>query len=324
MAKLSDVKVVVTSLLVSLSDVVLNLLVAIFTGSTVMLSQSLQGMSDLLTSGLLWFGVRRSQKEADAQFQFGYGREIFFWVMISSIIMIVGTGAMSLYFGYQQLRAPSSVENVGIAFAMLVFGFTTNCYSFSLSLKRLRANDPARKKSWLRVFMKSSLVETKATFLVDGVGTLAALLGLTALGAYVVTGMAQFDGIGSMAIGSLTICSAIVLMRDVRDLIVGRGVDEATLTRITKQATAVKGVQNVLDIKTMFVGSSKLFVVLEVHLHGRYKTAQVERIIDEIKQNVLQKVPMVHHIQVEVETPGDDSTDSEDSTPTPKRATIKE
>lgn len=303
MAKLSDIRVVATSALVSVSDVVLNLLVALFTGSTVMLSQALQGLSDLVTGGLLFLGVKRSRRKADAQFQFGYGREIFFWVLIASIIMFAGTGAMSLYFGYQQVRYPSELENIWLAGAMLLFGLTTNGYAFSLSLQRLRQHGDGKEEPWWRHLVHSSLIETKATFAIDFLGTSAAVFGMVAIAAYVVTGYAQFDGVGSMLIGLTMMTAAVLLMKDIRDLIVGRGVDEATVQSITDATIAVKGVNAVLDLKTMFVGSSKLFVVVEVHLRDTFTTDEIERIIDDIKRRVRKEVPIVRYIQVEVETP---------------------
>lgn len=77
--QISDIRVVATSAIVSCFDIVLNIIVAIVTNSTVMLSQALQGLSDLVTSGVLFFGVKRSKRDADKRFQFGYGREVFFW-----------------------------------------------------------------------------------------------------------------------------------------------------------------------------------------------------------------------------------------------------
>ena len=54
---ISDFRVVATSTFVSLFDVALNIFVAMITGSAVMLAQALQGLSDLVTGGILFFGT---------------------------------------------------------------------------------------------------------------------------------------------------------------------------------------------------------------------------------------------------------------------------
>ena len=135
--QISDIRVVATSAIVSCFDIVLNIIVAIVTNSTVMLSQALQGLSDLVTSGVLFFGVKRSKRDADKRFQFGYGREVFFGVLVAGIIMFVGTGGASLVLGYKQVVNPSGIENTWIALVMLAIGLSTNFYAFRLSYLRL-------------------------------------------------------------------------------------------------------------------------------------------------------------------------------------------
>jgi divalent metal cation (Fe/Co/Zn/Cd) transporter len=74
----SEQKVLITTFLVDLLDVALNLVVAIVTGSMVMLSEFFQGLADLTAAALLLVGYKRSRKRADKQHPFGYGKEIYF------------------------------------------------------------------------------------------------------------------------------------------------------------------------------------------------------------------------------------------------------
>ena len=304
--QISDLRVVATSALVSVSDVVLNIVIAIVTGSTVMLSQALQGVSDLVTGAILFFGVKRSRRSADVNFQFGYGREVFFWVLVAGIVMFVGTGGISLYLGYKQFVNPSQLENIWAALIMLVVGFSTNFYAFRLSFKRLKQR--SGRRGIIKHLVNSSIVETKATFIIDFLGTIAAMFGFVALMLFVVTGNAQFDGLGSVVIGLSMMIGAILLMRDVRDLIVGKAVDDETSREIMKAATSVDGVNSVLDLRTMYLGSERLLVILEVHVEDNRDTDEIEKITDEIKQIVSSLVPIVEHIQVEIETPDDEES----------------
>lgn len=302
MAKnISDLRVVVTSLSVSASDVTLNLLVALATGSTVMLSQALQGLSDFITGGILYIGVKRSKRKADLKYQFGYGREIFFWVLIAGIFMFVGTGSVSFYLGYQQFIEPHPVTNIAFAFGMLFFGFITNLFALSVSVRRLRDIDA--RKGWWRQLLRSSIVETKATLLIDFLGTLSALLGLTALFAYILTGDVRFDGLGSMVIGLGMMFVSIILIRDVRDLIIGKAVDQDVSDQIIQATKSVKGIRSVLDLRTMYLGSAKMLVIIEVHVQDGLETNQIEVVIDKVKAVVQQNIPQISHIQIEVETP---------------------
>jgi cation diffusion facilitator family transporter len=298
---ISDSRVVATSLIVSISDVVLNLIVALVTGSTVLLSQSLQGLSDLITGGILFVGVKRSKREADTKYQFGYGREIFFWVLMAGVLMFLGTGGLSFYFGYQQFINPGEINNVFLAVGMLIFGFGTNFYSFRQSIQRLKQTHS--QANWWWQLRHSSIVETKATLLIDFLGTTGAVLGLLALTIFTFTGNAQFDGLGSMAIGITMMIAATLLIRDVRDLIVGRSVDDQLAQKITDTAQSTPGVVAVLDLRTMYLGSGKLLVIIEVHIQDGFDTDHIEKVVDHVKHLVKKNIPDVHHVQVEIETP---------------------
>jgi cation diffusion facilitator family transporter len=302
MAKsISDIRVVATSFVVSILDVAINLVISVITGSTVVLAQALQGLSDLVTGGILYKGVRRSSRQADSLYQFGHGREIFFWVLMAGIVMFVGTGGMSVYFGAQQFISPQPVESVWLGIGTLLFGLATNGYAFSLSVKRLNRLDPSKR--WHHQLLHSSIVETKATFLIDLLGTTSAIFGFIALLLYAITGNARFDGLGSIIIGLSMMCVAVMLVNDVRSLIVGKAVESHVADRIIGSAQTVEGVQSVLDLRTMYLGSARLLVIIEVHVQDGLDTDQIEKIVDNIKVVVQVNVPQVHHIQVEIETP---------------------
>ena len=298
---LSDARVVSTSFVVSIFDILLNLIVGIVTNSVVMFSQALQGLSDLVTAGVLLFGVRSSKRVADDRHPFGYGREIFFWVLIAGIMMFLVTGCLSIYLGWHQFQKPNTISNVGLAFGMLVFGLVSNFYAFSQSAKRLNQAEGAER--WWQRLVDASTVETKATFLIDFLGTAAAGLGLIALTAYVLTGNVRFDGIGAILVGTSMAIGSVLLIKDVKGLIVGRSVTDAIADDIKKAALSVEGVRAVLDLRTMYMGSAKLLIIIEVHLDDDLSTNHIEQLIDKIKHTILTKVPHAYHVQVEVETP---------------------
>jgi divalent metal cation (Fe/Co/Zn/Cd) transporter len=225
----------------------------------------------------------------------------FFGVLVAGIIMFVGTGGASLVLGYKQVVNPSGIENTWIALVMLAIGLSTNFYAFRLSYLRLKRCS-GRKSVWKHL-VNSSIVETKATFMIDFLGTIAAVFGLVSLILFVITGNEMFDGIGSMVIGLSMMVGAGLLIRDVRDLIIGKSVDDETSQAITKAALSVKYVNDILDLRTMYLGPERLLVILEVHIEDDRTTDEIENTTDEIKDVVKRLVPTTEHIQVEVETP---------------------
>ena len=295
-------KVIIVSFVVDFLDILFNIIIAIISGSVVMLTQVLEGISDLAASGILLVGFNRSLKREDKTHPFGYGREIYFWALISALITFGVTATVSVYFGLERFLNPRPVHSLGLAFVVLAITIFTNGYAFFLSLRRLLRR--RRLKHIVQIFYKSSLIETKTTFILDFIGTIASLLGLVALLIYVITGDYRYDGLGAMIIGVAVGIGAALLIIGIRDLLVGRSASAEIEAKIKNAALNVDEVTDVLNIKTLHVGPEKLLVDLDVHMRARLTTRELEKLIDKIKQEIRQEVPAVKYIQVELETPG--------------------
>lgn len=294
-------KVIITSFLVDLVDVLTSFLVAVISGSVVMLAQVLEGLADLAASGFLLIGLIRSRRPSDKKHPFGYGRELYFWTMLSSILIMGVTSTLAIYFGWQRFVNPFVVKNIYIAFFILGLTTLTNGYALSLSIKRLLRGRNILKIG--KIFTRSSLIETKTTFVLDLMGVLASVFGLAALVFYQISGDLFFDGLGAMAIGGLLVVFGVILLIPIRELIIGQSASTETESKI-RQATLIQPeVKDVLDLKTLHIGSEKLLVNAEVNLKGNLTTREIEGIIDRIKEDIKREVPEVKHIQVEVETP---------------------
>lgn len=298
--KVSSKEVVLTSFIVDLSDVVLNVIVASVSGSVIMLAEALEGAADLLTSGLLYVGLRQSMRRANRRHPFGFGREIYFWTLMASIVMLVLSATLSIHYGLDRFLHPQTLHSTNISFIVLALGFTANSYAFFLSYRRLRQNDSAQQ-AW-RSFLYSGLIETKATFVLDLTGSIAAIFSLVALTVYAMTGDGRFDGIGAILVGLTVAAGAIFLMREIKDILVGRSALPETEAAIKASALTIEGVQKISNLRTMYIGSERLLVTLTVELDARLKAGTLEALIEDVKSQVKKDVPTVHHIHVEIET----------------------
>ncbi len=301
MGKISAKTVIFTSFLVDLSDIILSLIVAIVTGSVIMLSQVLEGMADLASSGLLIMGLRKSIQSPDSSHPFGYGKELYVWTLFSGLLMFGISATLSFYFGWQRFIHPQVIKDIYSAYLVLIITTITNGYALSLSYKRLK--NKSHLKNIRRIFLRSSLIETKTTFVLDLMGTLASTLGILSLIFYHLTGDYRMDGVGAMMIGVCLAALALLLLVGIKDLLVGKSASPDVIAKIKEAALAVPEVEDVLDLRTMHIGSEKILVNLDVHLRSDLKTREIERLIDEIKLRIEKEVPSVSHVQVELETP---------------------
>lgn len=298
--RLSSGRVIGTSFVVDFSDIVLSVAAALISGSVIMLAEAIQGAADLLTSGLLLIGVRQSRQRADKEHAFGYGRAIYFWTLLAAVIMFAGTATLSIYYGWERFLNPHEITNLPLALLVLLIGFSSNSYALYLSALRLKNQEHSR--SLLSALLVSDLIETKATFVLDLMGTTAAAFGLISLLAYHFSGNLRLDGLGAMLIGVSIALLAFWLIVEVKDLLIGKSARPETEAKINAAVLGHHSVKEVLDLRTMYIGAERLLVNLEVKLAPNLTTLKIENLMDEIKASVKRAVPSVHHVQIELES----------------------
>ncbi|MCR4264193.1 MAG: cation diffusion facilitator family transporter [Candidatus Roizmanbacteria bacterium] len=294
-------RVVFTSFLVDVSDVIINFIIAGLTGSVVIWAEFLQGAADLIASSLLLVGIRRSKMKPDRRHPFGFGKELYFWTLLSAIVMVTVASSFSIYFGVERTLHPEPIANIFFALGVLLFATVTNGYALSLSTVRLIGKNNL-KYIW-NLFWNSPHVETKNAFIQDLMGTSSALVGLASLLLYYTTGIGAFDGIGAIVIGIILAVLTSSLIHGLHDLVIGRSAPKRIEEKIKTTVLSVPEVLEVLDLRTMIVGSDKFLVNIEVHMQDQLTTDQLERLIDQIKKEVQDDVPSIQHIQVELESP---------------------
>ena len=294
-------KVVTTSFLVDISDVSISLIVALVTGSVVMLSQALQGGAGLLTSGLLIFGVKKSKRPSDRKHPFGYGREVYFWTFLSALLSFTLTAGLSFYLGFKRFLNPQLINNVNLAIIVLFISILTNGYAMSLSFRRLLGKKVY--KNILQIFLHSAFIATKTAFVLDLMGTLASILGLTSILLYKFGNYQRLDGLGAMLIGIIIAILATFILKSAKDLLVGQSAPPQTEEKIKSTVKALAEVNKVIALRTLHIGTGTLLVDIEVNLQDDLTTDKIEALIGQIQADIVKQVPEAKDVRVELETP---------------------
>jgi cation diffusion facilitator family transporter len=298
---ISHKRVIAVSFLVDISDVGINVIIAVISGSVTMISQALQGAVDLLASGFLYIGNKLSSRRADASHPYGYGREMYFWVFMAGLVMIGVTSTLSFYWGLQRILHPEPIHNLLFAYGALIISFFTNFYAFSLSYRRLIADKPG--DGVFRVFFKSPFIATKTTLLLDFAGSLASVFGLIALVMYSLTGDVRFDGVGAMIVGISLAFFSFFILKDVRKLLIGASASPEVKNSIASCIRSFREVQSIVELKVTHIGIEQLLVLAEIHLKNELTTDDIEKLNDAIRENIHKTVPQARYIHIEPETP---------------------
>ncbi|GAB3288877.1 cation diffusion facilitator family transporter [Hymenobacter humi] len=272
---------------------------AYFTGSSAMLSEGIHSLVDTGNGVLLLFGIRQSQLPANSRHPFGRSKELYFWALIVAVLIFAIGGGMSFYEGVKHLQDPSPLEDPTWNYVILGLSIVFEGLACYLAVKALYAVPAEEKTSFFTTLRTSkdpavfaSVLENLAAL----VGLVFALVGVF-LGHYLDN--PYFDGGASIAIGLLLMLVAIFLVGKTKRLIVGLGVDDATLASL---ATVVKGQSAVETFRpplTMYLGPTDVVLALDVDFRDELSAVEVESAIEELQTAIKTAHPEFQHIFVE-------------------------
>ena len=93
---------------------------AFFTGSSAMLAEGIHSVVDTGNGLLLLLGIKRSKQEPDEMHPFGYGKEVYFWSFVVSILIFALGGGFAIYEGIHALQDPHIIEDPTWNYAVLI------------------------------------------------------------------------------------------------------------------------------------------------------------------------------------------------------------
>ena len=272
---------------------------ASITGSSAMLSEGIHSLVDTGNQVLLLYGLKRAAKPADADFPFGYGKEIYFWCFIVAILIFALGGGISIYEGIQHVQHPEPISNpmvnyivLGLAlifegaawyFAFREFNRVKGRWGFLEAIQR--AKDPS-------IFVV--LFEDSAAML----GLIVAFLGVLLSQ---MTGILIFDGMASVIIGVILIGTSIWLAYETKGLLIGESANQSVIRGIRDTLRGRSNINHVNEILTMHMGPDFILANISVDFADAISARDVEDDIAAIDRSIKQKYPQIKRVFIEAE-----------------------
>ena len=270
---------------------------AFFTGSSAMLSEGIHSLVDSGNGLLILYGVKQSEKPADARHPFGRSKELYFWSLIVAILVFSVGGGMSFYEGVEHLKHPAPITDPTWNYVVLGLSMLFEGISFFLAFREF---NKTRGDAGFWATLGSSKDPSVFAILMED---LAALVGLIIAMAGVFFGHLLnnplFDGAASICIGVLLVSVAIFLIYKTKGLLVGEGVDDETLDSLEALAHAQKGIEEVRRPLTMYMGPHDVVLALDVEFHDHLSANEVEEAVDRLQDAIRAKHPEFKRIFVE-------------------------
>jgi len=281
-----------------------NLLIAItkfvagaFTNSSSMIAEGIHSTVDTSNQLLLLYGLKRSVKPADKYRPFGYGKELYFWSFIVSIMIFGLGGVVSITQGIEHIRHPETLVNPGWNYVVLALSFVFEGASLIVAIKEF---DKTRDGlPWWKAIIKSKDPSGFLVLFEDG----AAVMGLIIVFVLMVLShnlnMPFLDGLASVLVGLLLVFVSFILARESRSLLMGEGLSPETQQKLKELIEADKDVITVTSILSTYQSPKEVILVLIITFQSDLDTEELTAAIDRLRSEVKQKYTIIRFVIIQ-------------------------
>ncbi|MCP5023513.1 MAG: cation diffusion facilitator family transporter [bacterium] len=284
MAGTDSTKAVLLAVLANLFLSVTKLAAFLFSGSGAMLSEAIHSAADTGNQLLLFIGIRRSERPADATFHYGFGAERFFFALMSAAgIFVLGCG-VTMYHGIHMLLHPEPPHSGWLNYAVLGLSLVVEG---GVLLKALGVVNKERGKTPLLEYLRKSSDPTLAAVLLeDGVACLGVLVAFAGIAIAQSTGNPTADAIATLVIAGLMGFIAVWLGYKNRSLILGQSLPAETQSQVIDFLESQDTVEGVSRAKSIVVGADSFKFSAEIDWNG---SALGERLVPWVQDNLPSK-----------------------------------
>ncbi|WP_461451988.1 cation diffusion facilitator family transporter [Mucilaginibacter sp.] len=285
------------SLAVDLSIAISKFIAAAFTGSSSMLSEGVHSVIDAISQLLLIWGVKTSRRSPDAGRPFGYGKELYFWSFIVSLVIFILGGCISFYEGWIRFNKPEFDGTPTWNYIILAIAFVFNLVSMVTALKAFNTQRGAIP------FWKAVVGTKDPSTIIVLLGDFGDLLGLFVAFLGVFLGRLfhnpYYDGIASMIIGMILIVISAFLVRESKSLLMGEPTSRKVLRKVIALVQADEDVIKVKKHFSTYMSPEDILIQLNTVFKQDLTTKQITDAIERITKNIKTSFPRMKQVFIE-------------------------
>ncbi|WP_081211176.1 cation diffusion facilitator family transporter [Salegentibacter sediminis] len=269
-----------------------------FTGSSAMMAEGIHSLVDTGNGLLLLLGIKRSKQEPDEMHPFGYGKEVYFWSFVVSILIFALGGGFAIYEGIHALQDPHVIEDPTWNYVVLGAAIIFEGTALYLALKTFNKSR-TKKTNLINSIVKSKDAATFAVIIEDT----AALAGLlVALFGIFLSQQLQnpyLDGASSILIGLILLLVATFLARESKGLLLGESASADVMVSLEKILKRNINIKDWAVPQTMHFGPENIFAVIEIDLADDLKLIQAEQTMESLRLEIKNKIPQIRQVVIQ-------------------------
>ncbi|GAB3644605.1 cation diffusion facilitator family transporter [Glycomyces tarimensis] len=270
---------------------------AAITGSASMTAEGVHSVADSANQALLLLGKHRSKRQANRAHPFGYGRERYIYSFLVAIVLFTLGGVFSLFEGYEKLANPHEVTSPLVALIVLVVAIALE--SFSLRTAVRQSNEVRGTHSWPHFVRNAKSPELPVVLLEDTGALIGLTTALAGVGLTTLTGDPMWDALGTIVIGVLLVCIAIVLAVEIESLLVGESATPEDIGAIEAAILSGGDVTRIIHLKTLHLGPDELLVAAKIAIDPGASGERIAAEFNDAESRIREALPRAKLIYLE-------------------------
>lgn len=262
---------------------IFELIGGIITGSVAILSDSVHDIGDAMSIGLSYFLEKKSKKQPDAKYTYGYARYSVVGGVITTVILIVGSIAV-VYNAILRIIHPTEIHYNG----MIIFAIVGVVVNLTASLLTRHGHSLNQKAVNLHM-------------LEDVLGWVVVLVGAIVMR---FTDFAIIDPIMSIGVAVFIFVNAVKNMKEVLDLFLEKTPKGINLEEIKTHLLEIDGVLDIHHIHIRSIDGQSNYATMHAVIRGDAHELK-EKIRAELKEHG------ISHATLETEAEGEECHEKE-------------
>lgn len=283
-----------------------NLLIALtkfiagaYTNSSSMISEGIHSTVDTTNQLLLLYGLKRSKKAADQSHPFGYGKELYFWSFVVSILIFGLGGALSIYQGITHILEPELMKDPFWNYIVLFLSLIFEGSSLFIAVKEF--NKTRKGIGWWDAIIKSKDPSSFLVVFEDGAAVAGLIIVMTLMGISHWLQIPELDGLASVIVGLLLVFVSFILARESRSLLMGEGIAPETRDKIAQLAEKDVTVVKTKNILSTYQSPEEVILMLIIDFEEHLDTEEITVAIHRIRENIKKEFPLVRFVIIQPE-----------------------
>lgn len=207
------------------------------------------------------------------------------------------TGMRSVYQGIIHILHPEPLGNPFWNYIVLAFSFLFDGASFAIATKEF--NKAKQGTPFWEAVVKSKDPSSFLVLFEDGAAVFGLIIVFVLMLLSHSLNLPMLDGVASLLVGLLLICSSMILARESRSLLMGEGIAPETQKKIKELVEKDEAVINVSNILSTYQSPEEVILMLLVRFKHELESDEISAAIHRIRYIIKDKFPLVEFVLIQ-------------------------